>query len=126
GMDTLRHGEIQQADFLSGHAREAVLRGLAGMFVFSWTDEWHTGDHSITDWAFGITSHDRLPKASFHAMQELFERETCELLQTQPTASVVVCSYNGGSTLKQCLESLSALNHPDFEVIVVDDGSTDN
>lgn len=126
GMDTLRHGEIEQAEFLSGHTRDALLRGLAGMFVFSWTDEWHTGDHSITDWAFGITNHDRAPKASYHAMRELFEQDASELLPARPMVSVVVCSYNGGSTLKRCLESLAALNYPDFEVIVVDDGSTDN
>jgi glycosyltransferase involved in cell wall biosynthesis len=40
--------------------------------------------------------------------------------------SVVVCSYNGASTLEQCLRSLQALDYPDFEVILVDDGSTDN
>src|SRR5262249_36910674 len=40
--------------------------------------------------------------------------------------SVVVCSYNGGQTLEQCLHSLQALDYPDYEVIVVDDGSTDH
>src|SRR5262249_15251675 len=37
GMDTLRHGEAEQASFLAGHVREARLLGLAGTFVFSWT-----------------------------------------------------------------------------------------
>jgi hypothetical protein len=64
GMDTLRHGEDHQAQFLTGHVREAELAGLAGAFVFSWTDDWYTGGHSIQDWAFGITHADRLPKAS--------------------------------------------------------------
>src|SRR5438034_1359170 len=40
--------------------------------------------------------------------------------------SVVVCSYNGAVTLDQCLRSLGILNYPDYEVIVVDDGSTDD
>src|SRR5205823_4446564 len=43
GMDTLRHGEEAQARFLAGHLREGLLAGLAGAFVFSWTDDWHTG-----------------------------------------------------------------------------------
>src|SRR5262249_4968498 len=43
-----------------------------------------------------------------------------------PRVSVVVCTYNGGRTLDQCLRSLLALDYPDYEVIVVDDGSTDN
>jgi glycosyltransferase involved in cell wall biosynthesis len=37
----------------------------------------------------------------------------------------VVASYNGERTLKACLDSLGQLNYPDYEVILVDDGSTD-
>lgn len=126
GMDTLRHGEVAQAEFLAGHTRESLLRGLAGSFVFSWTDEWHTGNHTITDWAFGLTDADRAPKASFHAMRELNEQRLSDLLETQPRVSVVVCSYNGGRTLHRCLSSLVELDYPAYEVIVVDDGSTDD
>src|SRR5262249_38251372 len=71
GMDTMRHGEAEQARFLAGHVAEAHLTGLAGTFVFSWTDEWHTGGHAIQDWAFGITHADRVPKASYHALREV-------------------------------------------------------
>src|SRR5438876_3314757 len=39
--------------------------------------------------------------------------------------SVVVASYNGARTLDECLASLARLNYPDYEVIVVDDGSRD-
>jgi GT2 family glycosyltransferase len=125
GMDTLRQGEEGQAHFLGGHVEEATLMGLAGVFVFSWTDDWHTGGHPITDWAFGITYSDRLPKPSCHALREVFERSPAELLPLKPKVSVVVCSYNGGRTMEQCLRSLRALDYPDYEVIVVDDGSTD-
>jgi GT2 family glycosyltransferase len=126
GMDTLRHGELEQAQFLTGHVREALLMGLAGTFIFSWTDEWCTGGHAIRDWAFGITHADRLPKASYHGLREIFESTPAELLHASPRVSVVVCSYNGGRTLKQCLNSLLAVDYPDYEVIVVDDGSTDD
>jgi GT2 family glycosyltransferase len=126
GMDTLRHGEAAQADFLAGHVREARLVGLAGTFVFSWTDDWHTGGHPVQDWAFGITHADRLPKASYHALREVFEAPAPALLAEAPAVSVVVCTYNGGATLGQCLQSLRALDYPDYEVIVVDDGSTDD
>jgi O-antigen biosynthesis protein len=40
--------------------------------------------------------------------------------------SVVVASYNGAKTLRTCLESLTRLNYPSYEVILVDDGSTDD
>jgi GT2 family glycosyltransferase len=126
GMDTLRHGEDGQATFLDGHIREARLAGVAGLFVFSWTDDWFTGGHRIDDWAFGITHTDRSPKAGFHAVREAFEAPLATLLPRTPRASVVVCTYNGGRTLDQCLRSLRQLDYPDYEVIVVNDGSTDN
>ena len=37
-----------------------------------------------------------------------------------------MASYNGERTLKACLDSLERLNYPDYEVILVDDGSTDS
>ncbi len=130
GMDSLRHGEAEQADFLAGHLTELRLMGLAGGFVFSWTDDWHTGGHQIEDWAFGLTHADRTPKAALHAVQELFESPTSHILLAKlgstPRVSVVVCSYNGGRTLPQCLASLLALDYPDYEIVLVDDGSTDD
>jgi hypothetical protein len=100
GLDTIRHGELQQADFLTGHLREAALMGLAGAFIFSWTDDWHTGGFPIEDWAFGITHRDRFPKASLHALRELFRSSPREMLPATPRVSVVVCSYNGARTLE--------------------------
>ena len=44
---------------------------------------------------------------------------------TIPLVSVVVVNYNGGALLKQCLDALGKQTMPDFEVIVVDNGSTD-
>ncbi len=126
GMDTFRHGELRQADFLAGHIREALLLGLAGVFVFSWTDDWFTGGHRIEDWAFGITDADRSPKASYHALREVFTASPADLLPEPPRVSVIVCSFNGGATLDQCVRSLLALDYPDVEIIVVDDGSTDD
>jgi len=40
--------------------------------------------------------------------------------------SVVIPTYNEEQSIKDCLESLAKQNFGDFEVIVVDDGSTDN
>jgi GT2 family glycosyltransferase len=126
GMDTFRNGEQRQADFLAGHVEEAVLVGLAGAFVFSWTDEWFTGGCPIENWAFGITHADRGPKPAYHALREVWERPPHELAGPLPKVSVVVCTYNGGRTLDQCVRSLLALDYPDYEVIVVEDGSTDD
>src|SRR5258708_49236 len=43
GTDTLRHGEMAQADQLEGHIREVYRCGLGGSFVFAYTDDWYTG-----------------------------------------------------------------------------------
>lgn len=42
-----------------------------------------------------------------------------------PKVSVVVCAYNAASTIGECLEALGRLEYPEYEVIVVDDGSRD-
>lgn len=43
-----------------------------------------------------------------------------------PTVSVVMPVYNGAAYLGQALDSLLLQTYPDFEVIAVDDGSTDD
>ena len=42
-----------------------------------------------------------------------------------PMVSVVICAYNAERTMRRCLESLRKLDYPNYEVIVVDDGSRD-
>ena len=43
-----------------------------------------------------------------------------------PRVSVVLPAYNAGATISGALESLAAQTYRDFEVIVVDDGSSDD
>lgn len=43
-----------------------------------------------------------------------------------PKISIVIVNWNGIAFLKDCLESVHRQNYPYFEVIVVDNGSTDN
>jgi len=40
--------------------------------------------------------------------------------------SVIIPNYNGGATIGKCLEAAFASDYTSFEVIVADDGSTDN
>lgn len=42
-----------------------------------------------------------------------------------PMVSVVICAYNAERTMRACMESLTRLEYPNYEVIVVDDGSRD-
>lgn len=43
-----------------------------------------------------------------------------------PEISVIVPVYNTAEYLPRCLESLLAQTFPDFEILLIDDGSTDN
>jgi len=130
GMDTIRHSQEEQAEMLSWHVDSVVKCGLAGTVFFTWTDEWFTGGQEITDWAFGIVTRKREPKKAFHALREKLGQDNFALphwpLSHAPFVSVIVCSYNGGLTLAACLDSLGKLNYPDYEVILVDDGSSDD
>jgi glycosyltransferase involved in cell wall biosynthesis len=44
---------------------------------------------------------------------------------SEPRASAIVCVYNRPEDVRTCLESLLAMEGEGFEIIVVDDGSTD-
>lgn len=127
GIDSIRNGAEGQAELVGMHLEEVFHAGLAGTCVFSYTDDWHTGGHPITDWAFGLVDRERREKPAFHRVAETFRAASpLPALQRYPRVSVVVCSYNGSKTLDGCLRSLERLGYPNYEVILVDDGSTDS
>ena len=45
---------------------------------------------------------------------------------TSPTVSVVMSVFNGEAFLSESVESILAQTFPDFEFVIIDDGSTDN
>jgi GT2 family glycosyltransferase len=126
GIDSMRNGEIKQAKVLDWQIRAAFECGCAGVFVFSWTDEWHRAGAEVQDWEFGITRRDRSPKPAMVAVKQAFVNVPFSSDREWPRISVVVCSYNGSRTIRDTLEGLKKVRYPDFEVIVVDDGSTDS
>lgn len=126
GLDSLRHGQPAQAQSLDWQVRTAFASGCAGAFVFSWTDEWHRNSHDVEDWAFGLTCADRTPKPSLAAVRDAFAQVPFASAGPWPRISVVVCTYNGARTIRDCCEGLRRLDYPNYEVIVVDDGSVDD
>ena len=132
GLDSTSHGEVRQATLLREQIRTAFEAGAAGAVVFSYTDEWFAedalhpdGGASVEGWSFGLVSADRQPKPSFHSVREAFAAPGPELPAEPPEITVVVCAFNEERTIAACLRSLEALDYPNFEVVVVNDGSTD-
>ncbi|MGE5138454.1 MAG: glycosyltransferase family 2 protein, partial [Rudaea sp.] len=48
------------------------------------------------------------------------------VLRNAPLISVLVVNYNGRAQLERCLPALAAQTHPSYEVILVDNASTDD
>jgi GT2 family glycosyltransferase/sugar lactone lactonase YvrE len=127
GADSIREGGDGQAAITAMHVRAAFEEGLCGAVAFSWTDEWWRGGHQIDDWAFGLVDAERRPKPALAAVSAAFAAAPFaeEHRRSWPTVSVVVCAYNAADTIDDCLESLGRLTYPNFEVIVINDGSRD-
>jgi GT2 family glycosyltransferase len=126
GLDSARHGEQRQAQLLRSQLRACYELGAAGAFVFAWSDEWHRAGHEVVDWDFGLVDRARRPKPALAAAAEVFADPIGSPGDGWPRASVVVCSLNGERWIGECLEALAALDYPDYEVLVIDDGSTDS
>ncbi len=125
GVDSIREGEERKCELLKSQIELACEAGVAGTVVYSFTDDWYRGGRQVEDWALGLTSRTREPKPSFRAVQKAYASAPYFPLPRSPKVSVVVASYNGARTLEACLRSLMDLNYPDYEVILVDDGSID-
>lgn len=129
GLDTLRHGEDEQAELISAHLDECLASGMAGTTLFAWSDRWASRGRDVDDWAFGLTRDDQSEKPALSMLRKRFpglhhHRDALEL-DDPPRISVVICTFNGEAILDDCLNACLAIDYPDLEVIVVDDGSTD-
>jgi len=125
GLDSRRNGRELQAASLAAQLRVAYAAGCAGACVFAWTDEWHRGGVAVEDWDFGVVERDRTPKPALEALRTAFGQVPFPPRASWPSASVVVCTYNGSETIDACVQALRRLDYPGCELIVVDDGSTD-
>lgn len=126
GLDARRHGEQAQARFLDWQIRAAFEKGLCGVAVYGWTDEWGIFDSAIEGWSFGLTDAQRRPKPALESVRKIYATDLYRSRpRPWPMVSVIVCCYNSSATLAECLHSLRKLGYPVYEIIVIDDGSTD-
>lgn len=126
GLDSLRNGELTQSQTLQWQLSAIYECGAAGCFVYAWTDEWFVGGKSIEDWKFGLTTCNRSAKPALNGVKQAYASLPFRESLPWPSISVVVCSYNGAETISTTLDALTKLDYPYFEIIVVNDGSTDD
>ena len=123
GLDVATHGPEKQAEVMRWQ-HDCLLRGgTAGGVWFAYTDEWYRGGREITGWRFGIVDHGRNERPVCANIRALTSQLPAP--SPPPRISAIVCTRNGSATLRACLASLVALNYPDFEILVIDDGSSD-
>ena len=127
GADSRREGGDGQAAIAAMHVRTAFSEGACGTVVFAWTDEWWRGGRPVDDWAFGLVDAARQPKPALGAVVRAFADAPFPEAErrTWPKISVVVCAYNEAATIDECLASIENLSYPDYEIILVNDGSRD-
>lgn len=128
GADSIREGEDGQGRITAMHIRASFDEGACGTVAFSWTDEWWRGGHTVADWKFGLVDAERKPKPALAEVARAYAEVPFseEARARWPKVTVVVCAYNASDTIDDCLQSLSALTYPRYEVIVVNDGSRDD
>jgi len=122
GLDVAAHGEAAQVETRRWFTQVCEKSAVAGTVWFSYTDEWFRVGEEVTGWSFGLVDAGRRERA---VCATLREEKTCDIETGRcPRISVIVCTYNGQGTLRGCLESLGKLRYPNFEVLLIDDGST--
>jgi GT2 family glycosyltransferase len=145
GVDSRREGPDRQGEILSWTLEAAFTGGLAGAVVFGFTDDWYRSGTRVEDWEMGLTTVARERKPAFHAVKTRFALDPHPPALPEipgfalpglppprpdpsrpPMVSVVVACHDGGGTLAECLGSLRSLHYPHYEVILVDDFSSDD
>ncbi len=129
GMDTRRNSAADQRDALLWCFQESLLAGMAGVTVYAWSDRWLNRGRVMHDWDFGLTDRDGNPKPALDVLAGVLPGvlapEDGTNLPEWPMFSVVVCTHNGALRMRACLSALMNLDYPNYEIIVVDDGSSD-
>ena len=124
GMDTLSNGVDAQAHYIGEQLTLVKRHACGGSVVFGFTDDWFKDGRKVEGWAFGLTDADRKPKPASQVLKSHWMGPR-KVDNQVPMVSVVIAAYNASDTLESCMESLGRLEYPNYEVIVVDDGSTD-
>ncbi|MEM9080773.1 MAG: glycosyltransferase [Verrucomicrobiota bacterium] len=117
--------EKQQSELLPAALETAHHLGCAGLTVYSWSDLWFNNHRSIDDWAFGLTRADGSSKPALAPLSQIPTPLAAEEEQPEKI-SIAICTRNGGERLRNNLPFFEQIEDPNFEILIIDDGSTDN
>lgn len=120
GLDSRRNGKDEQAEVIRWGIEIAHQEETAGMTVYSWSDRWWNAGREVLDWDFGLTDRSGAEKPALRKLSWPTPPDLPAL-----TFSVIVCTRNGRNRIGACLSAIDKMTGGGFEVIVVDDGSTD-
>lgn len=134
GLDAHSNGEQAQVEALRWGVEECLKAAVAGMAIYAWSDRWFNAGQVMEGWSFGLLDREGNAKPALENLQkwlpEVQEPEHAVKLMLEergwPFFSVIVCTYNGALRMSACLEALLAMDYPNYEVVVVNDGSTDH
>src|SRR5262249_35236927 len=126
GMCSFRHGEAGQAGFLRWQLEKNFDPGPTRAIGFGLTAPFFPDNLPGTEGGFGLVDADRNIKPSYRVVRDRFTGGVPFSGDRHwPKISVVVALHNAQATLRDTLSSLETVNYPDYEVIIVNDGSTD-
>lgn len=120
-MDSINCAKQLAEVLLNSSASYGVKKTLYGQLKGVWARVRHA--YSNLDWDIASRLYeDYVSMASAPALEMPMAVDGAE----SPQLSVVVPVYNVGDYLEECLASIAAQDFDDYEVILVNDGSTDN
>ncbi len=131
GLDSRRNGLERQAEVLGWASMIAGDEECAGLAIYAWSDRWWNNDAEVLDWDFGLLDRAGGEKPAFAGISENLIQHSKSNIQNSkfsiqpPSFSVIICTRNGRDRIGRCLTAACRMGGCDFEIILVDDGSTD-
>jgi len=131
-MDTIRHSQEEQAEMLGWQRRQRRKMWSCWKQFFLYLDgrmvHRRAGNYRLGVWDCSRGTADRRRRSTYWKRNWVETIPSCLIVLAEGAVRFGNCFVRTmvGPTLASCLDSLGKLNYPEYEVILVDDGSTDD